>query len=98
MSRDLEEPLLCGKVGTEMASPGVWVEGVEGELGIGPVVLAVPELLAGPEDDPGCFLFRPSWPFEALNKQEFQLELENLIKHINLEVIYGKYWGPKKKK
>lgn len=47
----------------------MWVEGVEGELGDGPVVFAVPELLAGPEDDTGCFLFRPIWPFEALTKR-----------------------------
>jgi hypothetical protein len=34
------------------------VEGVEGaELGEGPAVFAVPELLALPEDEPGFFLF-----------------------------------------
>lgn len=50
-----------------MTSPGVWVEGVEGaELGEGPAVFAVPELLAGPEDDTGCFLFLPVWFFEPL--------------------------------
>lgn len=53
-----------------MTSPGVWVEGVEGaELGEGPAVFAVPELLAGPEDDTGCFLFLPVWFFEPLNWQ-----------------------------
>ena len=68
ISKDLEEPLLYDKVGIEMASPGVWVDGDEGELGDGPVVFAVPELLTGPEDDPDCFLFRPTWFFEALSK------------------------------
>lgn len=48
-----DEPLLCGNI-----SPGVCVDGVEGaELGEGPVVFAVPVLLAGPEDETGCFLF-----------------------------------------
>lgn len=57
---DLEEPPLCGRLGIEITSPGVCVEGVEGaELGDGPAVLAVPELLAGPEDETGCFLFLP---------------------------------------
>lgn len=69
ISRDFEEPPLWDKVGTDITSPGVWVEGVEGELGDGPVVLTVPELLAGPEDDTGCFLFRPIWFFEALNQE-----------------------------
>ena len=50
---------MWGKVGIDITSPGVWVEGVEGELGDGPVVFTVPELLTGPEDDTGCFLFRP---------------------------------------
>lgn len=69
ISRDLEEPPLCGKLGIDITSPGVWVEGVEGELGDGPVVFAVPELLAGPEDDTGCFLFRTIWVFGALKEQ-----------------------------
>lgn len=51
--------MFCGNVGIDIESPGVCVEGVEGELGHGPVVFAVPELLAGPEVDAGCFLFRP---------------------------------------
>lgn len=76
MSIDFEEPPLCGKVGTEISSPGVWIEGVEGELRDGPVVLVVPELLAAPEDDPGCFLFLTIWPFEVLNRQEFHLDLK----------------------
>lgn len=59
ISRDFEEPTLWGNVGIDIESPGVCVEGVEGELGHGPVVFAVPELLAGPEDETGCFLFRP---------------------------------------
>lgn len=29
-------------------------------------MFAVPELLAGPDDDTGCFLFLPVWFFEAL--------------------------------
>lgn len=63
--KDFELLLLCGIVG--ITSPGVCVDGVEGaELGEGPAVLAVPELLAGPEDDTGCFLFLPVWFFEAL--------------------------------
>lgn len=43
------------------------MEGVEGaELGEGPAVLAVPELLAGPDDETGgCFLLRIVWFFEA---------------------------------
>lgn len=42
-----------------MVSPGVSVEGVEGpELGQGPVVFIVPELLAGP-DEIGCLRLRP---------------------------------------
>lgn len=57
---------LCGKAGIDITSPGVCVEGVDGaELGDGPAVFAVPELLAGPEDA-GCFLFLPGWFFEAL--------------------------------
>lgn len=71
ISRDFEEPPLLGNVGIDIASPGVCVEGVEGELGDGPVVFAVPELLAGPDDETGCFLFRPVWFFEALNNKEF---------------------------
>lgn len=55
-----EEPPLCGKFGMDITSPGVCVDGVEGaELGEGPAVFAVPELLAGPEDETGCFLFLP---------------------------------------
>lgn len=62
-----EEVPLCAKAGIEITSPGVWVDGVEGaELGEGPAVFAVPELLAGPEDDTGCFLFLLVWFFEAL--------------------------------
>lgn len=54
-------------LGIDITSPGVCVEGVDGaELGEGPAVFAVPELLAGPEDDTGCFLFLP-WFLEALN-------------------------------
>lgn len=65
--KDLELLLLCGIAGIEITSPGVWVDGVEGaELGEGPAVFAVPELLAGPEDETGCFLFLPVWFFEAL--------------------------------
>ena len=46
--------------GIDMVSPGVSVEGVEGaELGQGPVVFIVPELLAGPDDEIGCLRFRP---------------------------------------
>jgi hypothetical protein len=38
------------------------VEGVEGaELGDGPAVFAVPELLALPEDETGFFLFFDAW-------------------------------------
>lgn len=55
----LDELALCGKDCIEI-SPGVCVDGEDGpELGDGPAVFAVPELLAGPEDDTGCFLFRP---------------------------------------
>lgn len=90
MSKDLEEPPLCCKAGLEITSPWVWVEGEEGELGGGPVVLAVPELLAGPEDDTGCFLFRPIWLFDALkqgrqlirnsNSVEFRFSIHTLRK------------------
>lgn len=76
ISRDLEEAPLCCKVGLEITSPGVWVEGDEGELGVGPGVFAVPELLAGPEDDTACFLFRPIWFFDAL-KQTKQMYLHH---------------------
>lgn len=34
------------------------------------MVFAVPELLPGPEDDTGCFLFRPSLLFGALHDQK----------------------------
>ena len=65
--KGFEELPLWVKAGIEMTSPGVWVEGVEGaELGEGPAVFAVPELLAAPEDDTGCFLFLPVWFFEPL--------------------------------
>lgn len=67
ISRDLDEPPLWGKLGIDIISPGVRVEGDEGELGNGPVVFAVPELLAGPEDDADCFLFRPLSLFRAFN-------------------------------
>lgn len=43
------------------------MDGVDGaELGEGPAVFAVPELLAGPEDDTGCFLFLPVGFLETL--------------------------------
>lgn len=65
--RGFEELPVCGKLGIDITSPGVWVEGVDGaELGEGPAVFAVPELLAGPEDVTGCFLFLPVWFLEAL--------------------------------
>ena len=65
--KGFEELPLWGKAGIDITSPGVWVEGVEGaELGDGPVVFAVPELLAGPDEEPGCFLFLPIWFFETL--------------------------------
>lgn len=58
--KGLDEPALCCNDGIEITSPGVCVDGVEGaELGEGPAVFAVPELLAGPEDDTGCFRLRP---------------------------------------
>lgn len=58
--KGLDEPPLCGNCGMDITSPGVCVDGVEGaELGDGPAVFAVPELLAGPEDETGCFLLRP---------------------------------------
>ena len=48
----------CKLLGIATASPGVWVDGVDGwELGEGPTVFPVPVLLAGPEDV-GPFLFR----------------------------------------
>ena len=65
--RGLEELQLWGRTGIDITSPGVCVDGVEGaELGEGPAVFAVPELLAGPEEDTGCFLFLPFWFFETL--------------------------------
>jgi len=79
--KGLEEPPPWGKAGIEITSPGVWVEGVEGaELGEGPAVFAVPELLAGPEDDTGCFLFLPLWFFETLkcNKENHVRNLHRL--------------------
>lgn len=67
LNMGFEVPPPWGKDGIDITSPAVWVEGVEGaELGEGPAVFAVPELLAGPEDDMGCFLFLPVWFFEAL--------------------------------
>lgn len=63
---DLEEGTFCGRVDTAIKSPGVCVDGDEGELIGGPVVFTVPELLAGPEDDAG-FLFRPVLLLETLN-------------------------------
>ena len=69
--RGLEDPPLWGKAGIDITSPGVWVEGVEGaELGEGPVVFAVPVLLAGPEEETGCFLFLPGWFFETLKSND----------------------------
>lgn len=68
---DFEEaPLVgTGKFGIDNPSAGVCVEGVEGaELGDGSALFAAPELFAGPEDDPGCFLFGPVWNFDALCK------------------------------
>ena len=57
----------------------VWVDGVEGaELGEGPVVFAVPELLAGPDDDPGCFRFLPFWPLELAFYNHKKLEIRFL--------------------
>jgi hypothetical protein len=54
-------PLYCS-CGMDIASPGVWVDGVEGaELGDGPAVFAVPELLALPDDETGFFLFFDPW-------------------------------------
>ena len=60
ISEGFEEPPLCGTFGMDITSCGVCVDGVEGaELGEGPAVFAVPVLLAGPEDELGCFLFLP---------------------------------------
>lgn len=83
--KGLEEPPLCGNAGIEITSPGVWVDGVEGaELGEGPAVLAVPELLAGPEDDTGCFLFLPVWFFETLKciKRSHVRNLTKVLKRL----------------
>jgi len=63
---DLEEGAFCCRVETVIISPGVCVDGVEGELAGGPVVFVVPELLPGPEDD-ADFRFRTSLHFGALN-------------------------------
>lgn len=72
--KGFDELPLCAKAGIGITSPGVCVEGVEGaEPGEGPAVFAVPVLLAGPEDDAGCFLFLPVWFFEALNALEGML-------------------------
>lgn len=51
----------------DMTSLGVCVDGVEGaELGDGPpAVFPVPELLAGPDEETGCFRFRPVWGFDT---------------------------------
>ena len=85
--KGLEELLLCCNDGIDITSPGVWVEGVEGaELGDGPAVLAVPELLAGPDDDTGCFLLRAFWFFEAYKV------VQHTVNHrINNGIIY--IWG-----
>lgn len=73
ISRGFVELLLWGKAGIDITSPGVCVEGVEGaELGDGPAVFAVPELLAGPEEDTGCFLFLPVWFLETLKFVQYK--------------------------
>lgn len=60
MMRGLDEPPLCCNDGIDITSPGVCVEGVDSaELWEGPAVFPVPELVAGPDDDTGCFLLRP---------------------------------------
>ena len=56
------------------------------ELGEGPAVFAVPELLAGPEDDTGCFRFLPVWFFEPL-KHNDKNNIRNLI-------IYNTHQNP----
>lgn len=71
-----------GKDGIDITSPAVWVEGVEGaELGEGPAVLAVPELLAGPEEDIGCFLFLPFWFLEALISWKYVSDSYNYMEN-----------------
>ena len=82
--RGFEELLVWGKAGIETASPGVWVEGVEGaELGDGPAVFAVPELFAGPEEDTGCFLFLPIWFFETFKYIKRNMLGTNFILYIS---------------
>lgn len=73
----LDELPLCGNGGIDITSPGVGVDGVEAaELGEGPAVFAVPELLAGPEDDTGCFRFLPDWFFETLHASRKTLGIQ----------------------
>ena len=55
-------PLCCNALAMEITSPGVWIDGVEGAE-LGPAVFPVPVLFAGPDEDAGCFLFRPFCPF-----------------------------------
>jgi hypothetical protein len=55
------------------------VEGVEGaELGDGPAVFAVPELLALPEDETGFFLFFDAWTIvivKVINLKQLKMDV-----------------------
>lgn len=67
----------------DITSCGVCVDGVEGaELGEGPAVFAVPVLLAGPEEEFGCFLFLTNWPFEALIINKKIIKINYMMEHI----------------
>lgn len=45
-------------------------------------MFAVPELLAGPEDETGCFLFLPVWFFEALKDKKYLIRNLNNFKPV----------------
>lgn len=89
---DLEEGAFCCRVDTVIISPGVCVDGVEGELSGelagelagGPVVFAVPELMPGPEDD-ADFRFRTNLVFGALNTNKLIKIPRYVLKPINAE-------------
>lgn len=90
ITNGFEEFPLCCKAGIDITSPGVWVDGVEGaELGEGPAVFAVPELLAGPEDDTGCFRFLPFWLFGPLKYEKDHFR--NMLKNVSFALMQIKW-------
>lgn len=58
IKNDVEKGKFSCRVGSVITSPGVCIDGIEGEMAYGPAVVVDPEPLAESGDDAG-FCFRP---------------------------------------